>query len=450
MDAYAWVYALCLTALAAAVLLTSSARTAISINPAAWAGTLAITALGLLAVLADNPLTLVLVWSAIDLAEFFNTLRASDSASLSERTVLAFFIRSAGTGVAMWASVVSASSGRVFLFENVAFQPGIFLLLAAGLRLGVLPLHLTFRSEPVLRRGFGTTLRLVTAASSLILLARLPFSAIDGNYTPLLLAFAAFAALYSGWRWLSAPDALSGRPYWIIGMSALALAATLRGSSAGSAAWGAAMLLFGGISFLYSVRQVWISRALAGLGILLLGLPFSLTASGWQGAFHWPVLFWPLFLGAHLMLAAGYVVHILRPGEDLYTQLPGWARASYPAGLALLALSAALMGLWGWPGALLVGQWLAAVIVAALLALIGFLMWRVAGVTPGGLSLPYGPGLSRISDLQDVLARIFWVVYRGAARLFGYAASLLEGDGGLLWTLLLLVLLISILRGPVP
>jgi hypothetical protein len=450
-DAYGWLYALCLVALAAAVLLTSPARTDNVTNPAAWVGTLAITTLGVLAVLADNPLTLVLVWMAMDLAEFFNTLRASDSAVLSERTVTAFFVRSMGTGLALWASVVNTSSGRAFSFENAAFQPGIFLLMAAGLRLGVLPLHLTFRSEPVLRRGFGTTLRLATAASSLILLARLPFSAIDSRYAPLLLGLAAIAALYSSWKWLSAPDAIHGRPYWIIGMSALSLAAALRGSSAGSAAWGAAMLLFGGIAFLYSSRQIWVSHTLAGLGILMLGLPFSLTGSAWQGSFSWPFLFWPLFLAAHLMLVIGYIAQMLKAGDSALRDLPAWARASYPLGLAVLLGTAILAGVWGWPGALQVGAWQAAVILLLALVLLGLAAWRIGFITRTGLALPASPGLtSRLGDMQDLLVRLAWVIYRILGRLFDYAASLLEGDGGLLWTLVLLLLLISILNTPQP
>jgi hypothetical protein len=250
----------------------------------------------LLSVLADNPLALVLVWTAIDLTEFFNTLRTSNSPSVSERTVVSFSIRAAGTGLVLWTSVVSAVNGQVFLFEKTPTQVGIFLLIAVGLRLGVLPLHLPYRSEPVLRRGFGTSLRLTAAATSLVLLARLPASALDVRYVPYLLGFVALAALYSAWKWLLASDEINGRPYWIIGMSALSIAAAIRGNSAGSAAWGVALLLFGGISFLYSARQVWFTRILAVLGILLFALPFTLTASGWLGEFPLPVLFWRLFV----------------------------------------------------------------------------------------------------------------------------------------------------------
>jgi len=443
---YAWVYALSLAALAGAVVLTSPARIS-TVGPAEWVGTLLLLALAIVSILADNPLTLVLVWTAIDLAEVFIVLRSSTSASLSEQTVISFSIRAAGTGFALWASVVTAVNGQTFLFEQTPAQAGIFLLLAAGLRLGVLPLHLSYRNEPILRRGFGTSLRLTTAVTSLVLLARLPASAVETRYLPYLLGFVALAALYSAWKWLTAPDELSGRPYWIIGMSALAVSATLRGNPAGSAAWGAALVLFGGLSFLYSARQVWFTRILAALGVLLLSLPLTLTASGWLGAFPQPVFFWPLFLVAHALLVAGYLRHILRPAKTSFSELPSWAQAAYPVGLLLLCVTALLLGLWGWPGAFQLGAWVVSIslVVLAGLAILVVIRFQRLGVFEAPASVEARP--SRFVALQDQMAGLFWSLYRNLGRLFSFAANLLEGDGGLLWTLLLLVLFVSLLRG---
>src|SRR5690606_31770558 len=100
-------------------------------------------------------------------------------------------------------------------FRSASPQAGLYLLLAAGLRVGVLPLHLPYAGESVLRRGVGTALRAITAASSLILLARIPAGSIAPQYAPYLLMFTALAAVYGGWMWLRAPDELTGRPYWL-------------------------------------------------------------------------------------------------------------------------------------------------------------------------------------------------------------------------------------------
>ena len=71
-DGISFPYALALAALAVAVIWTSVARTDPSSMP--WAGTLALCALGILAVTSDNPLTLVLAWSVIDLTELVGEL----------------------------------------------------------------------------------------------------------------------------------------------------------------------------------------------------------------------------------------------------------------------------------------------------------------------------------------------------------------------------------------
>ena len=445
VDQYAWLYALSLAALAVAVVLTSPARKA-TVNPASWVATLTLTTLALLSVLADNPLALVLVWTAIDLTEFFNTLRSTNSASLSERAVISFSIRAAGIGIVLWACVVNAAKGQVFLFENTPSQIGIFLLMAVGLRLGVLPLHLPSLTEPVSRRGFGTSLRLTSAATSLVLLARLPATAMDARYIPYLLGFVALAALYSAWKWLSASDELNGRPYWIIGMSALSVAAALRGNSAGSAAWGVALVLFGGISFLYSARQVWFTRILAALGILLLALPFTLTASGWLGGFPLPVLFWPMFIVAHIMLVVGYIRHLFHVGDVQFVELPRWTQAAYPLGLGILVVTVLVPGFWGWPGALKLGAWIIALILLFLAGLVVFSVFRFGSFVSLQTPLPAEDSLSWFALIQDAVAGSLWRLYRVIGRLFMYVANLLEGDGGLLWTLLLLVLFVSLLR----
>lgn len=445
-DWYSWLYALSLGALAAAVILTSPARLTM-LSPVSWIGAVGLALLSLLAVMADNILTLALVWTAIDFLEYLNTLRISQSPSLNERAVISLAFRSVGTGFAMWAAVVSAAGGQLASLEETPPQAWLFMLLAVGLRLGVIPLHLAYREDPALRRGIGSSLRLTAAATSLVVLARLPVGVVDETLLPFLLFLVALAALYAGWKWLSLPDEINARPYWIIGMSALSLAAALRGSPQGSAAWGAALVLFGGLSFLYSSRQTWFTRLLAGMSLFLLSLPFTLTAAGWTGNFPLPGLFWPLFLAAHAMLVAGYIRHLFHGGETPFGELPRWTQAAYPFGLAIFIVTIVLTSLWGWPGSLQVGAWQVSLLMAGLAGLIGFAYLRLRGAFISPQEEPLVAGISLFARIQEFLASILWAFYRLVGRLFGYLSALLEGDGGLLWTLLLLLIFITILRG---
>ena len=260
-DKLSWPLALSIVALTLTILLTAITRSVVT-NSFTWAGTLALGGIGLLAVTANNPLTLLLVWGALDLTELVTQLRSVNSPSNNEKVVISFSTRALGLGLLLWANNVSIAEGKPFDFQSIASSSGLYLAAAAGLRLGVLPLHLPYSSESTLRRGFGTSLRLVSAVSSLVLLAYIPAGSLSSALTPFLIGLATIAALYGGWMWLRAPDELAGRPYWIIGLSALSVISALSGSPLGAVAWGCALILVGGALFLASVQQVWLNRAL--------------------------------------------------------------------------------------------------------------------------------------------------------------------------------------------
>ena len=163
-DGVAWTFAVSLATLCLAIILTAVVRSNFP-RPINWMGTLILTLLGILAVLADNPLTLVLIWAAIDISELIAQMRVVKEPALSERTVIAFASRAAGTFVLLWADMVSLANGQALDFRSAPPQAGLYLVLAAGLRIGVLPLHLPYSEESSLRRGFGTGLRMISAAS---------------------------------------------------------------------------------------------------------------------------------------------------------------------------------------------------------------------------------------------------------------------------------------------
>jgi len=432
VDALAWVYALSLTSLAAAVIFTSSAQTETSVW--AWAGSLTLTALGLLAFLSDNPLTLVMIWTALDLTDALNTLRSASDGAMSEKAVMSFSVRAAGTGFALWASVNNAMLGAPFLFENLRPQSAVYLLIAVGLRVGVLPLHLA--AEPQMRRGFGSALRLTAAASSLALLSRLPQVGLTETSLLILQAGALLAALYGSWKWFSGQeDVLSLRPFWLIAVSALALLQAAGGNGAGAAAWGCVLVLTGGGVFLAFARQRWLQVLLSLLVLFSLGLPFSLTGTVWLADLPW-FLALPALL-AQAMLLAGVFFFLWRSSGPAWEELPQWARVSYPLGLSLLPLTALILGLWGWPGALRLGNWPVGLAALALTTGLLTLRWRFWPQSAPGQS---APRQSRLYQIQARLTAAVGWLYRFIRRASFFLVGLLEGEGGLLWILLTLVI----------
>ncbi len=110
-----WPYALSLVTLAISILLTASVNETFT-SAFAWAGSLTLCGLGLLAVTAANPLTLALAWAALDFTELIIMLRSVNNSIASERVVISFSLRAAGIGLLVWANVVTSAAGRGFNF----------------------------------------------------------------------------------------------------------------------------------------------------------------------------------------------------------------------------------------------------------------------------------------------------------------------------------------------
>lgn len=441
-DGISWALALSVAVLTLSMLLTAAVQPVFT-NSFSWVGTLVLGGIGILAVTADNPLTLLLIWAALDLIELVTQLGSVQGASNNEKVVTSFATRALGIGLLLWASIVSIADGNAFDFEILSAGSGIFLVLAAGLRLGVLPLHLPYAPESNLRRGFGTSLRLVSAASSLILLGRVSTTGLESVFTPLLTILAIIAGLYGGWMWLRAPDELNGRPYWIIGMAALSTISALSGNPLGAVAWGCALILVGGALFLASIQNTWLNRIMLIGAWSLSSLPFSLTASAWLNSLGW---FTPLVIAAQALMMAGFVRHALRPaGRDTLEAQPGWTRAVYPAGILLMIVSQLFLGNFGWDGALQVGAWLHALLAS---------LWTFGLVWATRRFRIFNP--VRAHWVTSTAARLnnmyqgLWSLYHALGRLGNAITLTLEGEGGIMWTLLFLALFISLLTQGAP
>lgn len=445
VDGIAWAFAVSLTTLCLAVILTAVIRENFPF-PLSWTGVLILTALGVMAVTADNPLTLVLLWAAIDVTELVAQMRIVEQPQLSERVVIAFASRLTGTMVLLWANMVSNSNGIALDFRAAPPEAGLYLVIAAGLRLGVLPLHLPYPNDSAVRRGFGTGLRMISAGSSLVLLARIPASSLEFVAVPFLLFLVALAGVYAAWMWLRAPDELTGRPYWMIGMGSLAVSSALRADPVGAASWSIALILAGSALFLASAQLRWLERSLFLGAWGISALPLSLTATGWDGDLKfWFVI--PLLLAAHAMLVAGLVRHIRRfSARAIFDTQPLWARNVYPIGVLILLITLLVLTFFGWEGSLQIGRWYFG-LSASLLAL--GLLWltprlRILNPVRAHWVRPDSP------SWLDGIYRIAWGGYQQLSRLSHSLSNMLEGESGLMWTMLFLVLFISffIRRGP--
>ena len=311
LDYDAWPYILGLVTMALAVILTDAARTRHDSTPRSWAASLVITALGVLALQSGTSLTLMAAWMIVDLLELFYLLRLEDADRFLLRIILSYSVRMASILSLILATTQVWHLGGPFDLTQIPPQTGFFFLLAAGLRLGVLPLNLPILQEPNLRRGAGSIIRLAPVASSLSLLARLPADLLPPPlipWAPLFKGLLAAAALYAAFRWLRAADEIVGRPFWIIAWSSFAMLSVLNGAPTASLAWGSALILPGSLLFLYFPRIQRMNFLLHFGLISLVGLPFTPLASGWTGLTAGGFNLWTvLFTLAHAVMVLGYL-----------------------------------------------------------------------------------------------------------------------------------------------
>ncbi len=233
-------------------------------------------------------------------------------------------------------------------------------------------------------------------------------------------------------------DELAGRPYWIISLAALSVTSALSGNPAGSVAWGCSLVLVGGSLFLTSIQNPWVNRGLLVGAFAMSSLPFSLTASVWLQT---PGFLFPLVAAAQALIMAGYIRHALRAsGRESFEAQPVWTNTVYPAGIGLLIVMELLLGWIGWDGARQIGALLPAIIASILTF---GLFWAIPRF---GVFNPVRTNRAAQSSNAETGGYGFlWGIYQFASQISSTITNTLEGDGGLMWTLLFLVLFVSLM-----
>lgn len=439
VDGISWPFTMALTTLLLAVFLTDVLNATV-IDWRHWAGILLIGSLGLLSLIAGNILTTVMAWVLLDGMELAVLIQQVEEPEKRRGIIVYYSTSMLGTMLVVLAAVISQTDQVHLAYDSITPEILIYLILAAGLRLGILPLQTIFLQDSGHQRSLGTVIKLVAPAASLVFLARVAYVGVALITATWIYLFLILAALYAAFAWFQAADEIEGRRFLIMGMSSIALAAAVSGQPSAVIAWSIALVYSGGMLFISTLRQkenLWLS----GLGLLgITSIPFTQGAAGasmYVSPMH-PLL--PLFIIAQAIILAGYARHVLRLDEPAqYTER--WVKLVYPAGLAVLPFShwisstlfstraSEAPGAPIWPG-------LAALVLAALL-------WIALR---RGLVLRFVDNFQRV----EIVFSLRWF-YQALNWMFGrfgvsarFITNLLEGQGGVLWALLILTLILSL------
>lgn len=452
LDYSSWPYAFSISTLILAVILTAPARIQQRANLLQLAGELALGGLGLIAIMAANPLTMLLGWAAIDLIDFLILLRLAETPRLSNRIVFSFAGRIGGIFVVLWAVITgSQQTGRPIDFSSIPPESGLLLLIGVALRLGVFPLHLSIAGESKLRRGMGTILRFIPASSSLVLLSRLPADAVPNGWKTPFYALTLIAVIGMLVQVIRTKNDLDTRPFWVVMLSGLAVGCVIRGFPASSTAWGVTLVLMGGFIYLNSYR----SRSILILSFVafaaVTGIPFLPLAGGWEGLLEEASLpgFLINFIVQCLFLSA--FIHLITLKTDHFDDTERLTQLTVPLSLFIILASYLVIGFWGWPGSRTAGVWAAG--VASLVMITAWLIFRKKIQNWIRKNLFFQKINQRWGDLHLHLEKLVQLetyyslgerAFQLAGRFVHFISDILEGEGGVLWAMVLLTLLIAL------
>lgn len=450
-DSISWLYSFTVVSICLGVLFSSGARIQFRSNPLSWAGNLLVAAAGIVAILAQSPLAVVLAWVLLDILDLILVVRLSPSWSHSARGVVVFVVRTLSLFLMLGALVAQRFIGMPLEFNAMSPLASLLVLISLGLRLSLLPLNLPYVGNLPYQHGLISNLRMTAQVVALAALARIIQLSSLGNWYAALYTITVLGCLYGAVMWVTSRDEISGRPYWLLTLGGLAFISVLQGNPEQSIAWGLVMGISGMTLFLYTARTKGLAF-IPGLALLsLTGLPFMPASAGWEGLIAPPInLGDAALIFSVSLLLVGYARLALRPGDN-FSELEGWVKGFYPVGLTIMVASGWIAAVLGFSGGFLPAAWqpaVAAVVGAAVLGLAGWQSKRIA-------TLPFSPSVQRVAKtgwgwliqflqfkwLYDSL----WAFYRGLRSLVAFLTLLFEGEGGLLWSFLLLALMLTIL-----
>lgn len=473
IDGTSWPIAIALSTLLVAILVRDLGEIE-QVAPLTWSGMLAITAIGLATTYAATPVTLMIGWAGIDLIESAVMLSQIGTAELRRQFILAVGFRTLSTCVLLWASAVYLAAEYDLTMLGYTPEMNVYLLAAAVLRLGIIPLHDPFFIKRELRRSLGTLTRITNAAAAMILICRLAGTNFPAALSPWLLIAGGMAAQLGALTWWKAADEIDGRPSWILTLAGLATAAALLALPLACIIWTLVLILAGSLLFV-TERSNRRGRYLPLLGLALsIGLPFTPAWLGMEiflldSSTPWTEsLARGLLMLAFIVALAGYFRYAMKINRDERENVSSYG--FFMESVAALFALAIYIGLGVWFTLNSSGQpWLPGIIAGAGTVLLIILRKRMSktpaagalaalqaqtipidenALVPAGQVRPSNKFLEVIASMQAVVSLdwMYMFLFRFFdffRHLFRMMTRILEGEGGLLWALLIFILLIT-------
>lgn len=438
-------------------------------RPAPRALSLLLIAAALGGVYASNLLTLTIAWGLLDVM-FVVALLVRSGPQAGRRAAVAIILNTTST-MCVWIATLLIENAHDSLYwhlVNLPATPRLWLAIAGALRMGLYPLHQWLPVDSSREANRSALLYTVPTLAGLALWARLAMTRNlpDTSIVPLLALISALIGGVLAWQ---NSRSRAGLPYVAFGLAGLAVldlgALTSPGTlTAVAVNWLLVMIsLF--IARNFNRRAPWWSAGGIIAALSVIGLPGTLgfvaryaLIGNLTSAGEWGLLAGGLVAEA-LLIAAVIRIVLVPAGNDqpigLVRQVAcGVAILSAAAPLVLLAFNPALVpgtsslsNLLGRLEPLTLLAWLVPVAAGAALA------WRELRTATSPADSPEAEPLDSESSVWLRFIRLDWlsasfayVVQRSTTLLRGLA-SVIEGEGGLIWVIVIVIIGVVLTSG---
>lgn len=402
--------------------------------------------LGILTLVSLDPFSLLLTWTLLDFSILASDLWFAADNLEKQKAVTSFVIKLMGS-IAIMGGVV-ASGGKGFNFDLTAIpsEVALIFLLAVILRfLGIV------QNFPQKANGliFSTQIliKLISLSSAIALLSRIHTLTLTSVGTTWILISVVLVGLWFAVRVMLASDLLTALPFFLSGFGSLQIFCVIENHTAIALLWSCLTLIIGSLLGTF-LKFRWFHSIFPSLGLLLaIGIPFTLGGMGLTGLINPFSVFSILTMIILLSLLVG-TARIVWQMERIHIQVDQPVSIIYMVGLLVLSISGLILGvrvlgLYNpnpnivFSGILLVGG-----------MLVGGIYYRVrATFHPQETANSFIRLVRQVQKIgkSNIPERLLHAGTQLMSLFVKLISNILEGDGGFLWTLVLLAVMISVI-----
>jgi hypothetical protein len=442
LDSIGWIFLYGTSTVIISVLFTDASRSD-TVTSGSRSIILTYAALAMTAMLAGNLLTVVTSWALLDIWTFIVLLNMQGDVKSPSPIMARLAVNGGSVLLALAVTLIEGSGGGSSSLTAPFNSPAaaVLLTLASLFRLGLLPPYVSDPHMPAGQRGLGALLRLLPPVVALAVLARMMNIGVPQEALPWLRLAGGIGVVVGGLRWSMHADIATGHPFLILGVSGIGvLVASISSSGQGAPLTAAGfLLLMAGVILSLSEVYAPYHRMWPGIaGLMLAGMP------GTPGGVIADVLASEIIGGGSILLALlsilGFIMIAAGSFRLIFLTAKSWSTADslrrmlFNLGLALPFFVSIGVGL-RMPGSFSLRALVIFVASVALAYLVLFWLRRLPGID-----------VNRWNRLLSWLdpSPIYNAIWNSGLYLIRAIRTLgdiLEGEGAMLWMLVILVLL---------